>query len=44
MQVAAVIFLGKETRLVVVTTLHDVERDVIEVDAWAREYSSMLRK
>jgi hypothetical protein len=44
MQVAVVIFLGKETRLAVVTTPHDVERNAIEVDAWAPRHSSMLLK
>jgi hypothetical protein len=44
MQVAAVIFFGKETRLAIVTTLHDVERNAIEVDPRAAGHSSMLHR
>jgi hypothetical protein len=41
-QVAAVVFLGEETGLTIVPSLHDVQRDTIKVDAVAARYERML--
>jgi hypothetical protein len=42
MQATAVIFLGEEARLAIVTALHDMQRSSINVDARAAGHAGML--
>lgn len=42
MQLAEVIFLSKEAAFSIVTTLHDVHGNSIEVDAWAEGHGATL--
>jgi len=42
MQVAVVVVLGEETRFAIVTALHDMQRNVVYVDARAAGHAETL--
>jgi hypothetical protein len=42
MQIALIIFFSEETWLAVVTALHDVQRNMVEVDAGSARHGQTL--
>jgi hypothetical protein len=43
-QVTLVVFFREETGFAIVSALHDVQWDVIELDAWAAGHETMLHQ
>ena len=41
-QITALVFLAEEARFAIMAALHDVQRDAIEVDAWAAGHVGIL--
>jgi hypothetical protein len=43
-QVTLVVFFSEEAGFAIVSALHDVQRDVVELDAWAAGHGTILHQ